>query len=337
MIAGDVIRGIAIVTIAVLALTGVVQLWHLFILAALYGIGQATFNPAFGAIVPDVVPKDLLVEANSLDNFVRNVSERLAGPALGGLVIAWFGGGVRGAGWALLFDAGTFVVSAAMLSLMSARPVDRSEAKDSVLTEIKEGASFALSQPWLWATLAAASVSILFVLGPFEVLVPYLVKNKLGGDSADLGLVFGAGGVGAVIAAIIMSQVGLPKRHITFMYLSWTLAFGLMLPYAYVTEVWQAMVLEFFAFGGFTAGVVVWGTLLHRLVPRRLLGRVVSLDWMVSTALLPLSFAFVGPVADWIGLEATFVFSGALGGAATLGFLFVRGVRDTERNGALEN
>jgi hypothetical protein len=133
-----------------------------------------------------------------------------------------------------------------------------------------------------------------------------------------------------------MSQVGLPKRHITFMYLSWTLAFGLMLPYAFVTEVWQAMILEFIAFGGFTAGIVVWGTLLHRLVPRRLLGRVVSLDWMVSTALLPLSFAFVGPVADWIGLEATFVFSGALGGVATLGFLFVRGVRDTEKNGLID-
>src|SRR3712207_1456668 len=122
MIAGDVIRGIAIVSMGALAVTGVVQLWHLIALAALYGVGQAVFNPAFGAIVPDVVPNNLLVEANSLDNFVRNVSERLAGPALGGFAIALLGGGVRGAGWALLFDAGTFVVSAAMLSRMSARP-----------------------------------------------------------------------------------------------------------------------------------------------------------------------------------------------------------------------
>ncbi|MGH2805759.1 MAG: MFS transporter [Actinomycetota bacterium] len=336
MIAGDVIRGVAIVTMGVLAVTGVVRLWHLIALAAIYGIGQATFNPAFGAIVPDVVPKDLLVEANSLDNFVRNVTERLAGPALGGLVIAYFGGGITGAGTALLFDAGTFVVSAAMLSMMRPRPIDRSEAKESVLAEIREGAAFARSQPWLWATLASASLSILFVLGPFEVLVPYLVKNNLGGDSADLGFVFGAGGVGAVVAAVVMSQIGLPKRHITFMYLMWALGFVLMVPYAFLTEVWHAAVIEFFAFGGFTAGIVVWGTLLHRLVPRRLLGRVVSLDWMVSTALLPVSFALAGPMASWIGLEATFVLSGVFGGAATIAFLFVRGVRDTERNGALE-
>ncbi|MDQ3940648.1 MAG: MFS transporter, partial [Actinomycetota bacterium] len=100
MIAGDVVRGVAIVAMGLLALTGVIELWHLIALAAVYGIGQALFNPAFGAIVPDIVPRELLVEANSLDNFVRNVTERMAGPALGGVVIAAFGGGIRGAGTA---------------------------------------------------------------------------------------------------------------------------------------------------------------------------------------------------------------------------------------------
>ncbi len=334
MIAGDILRGAVIAAAGALAITGSLKFWHLMVIAALYGVGQAIFNPAFGAIVPDVVPKELLVQANSLDQFIRNVAERLAGPALGGLTIAAFGGGVRGAGAAFLVDAGTFAFSAVMLSLMRRRPVPRTE-RAAPLKEIAEGIRFARSHPWLWGTLAGVAVSLLFVIGPFEVLIPYLVKNKLGGGSEDVGYVFAAGGVGAIIAALALSQRGLPRRHITFMFVSWAIAFALMIPYAFLTTVWQAAIVEGLAFALFTAGLVVWGTLMHRLVPTELLGRVTSLDWAVSTALLPVSFALTGPIADWIGLEATFVWSGILGGVATLAFLLVPGIRDTEKNNAL--
>ncbi len=334
MIWADLLRCGVMVVLGVLAITGALEFWHLIALAAVYGIGQALFNPAFGAIVPEVVPQELLVQANSIDQFVRNMTERLAGPALGGLTIALFGGGLRGAGTAFVIDAGTFIVSAIFLSMMTKKRVTRSE-DSSPLKEIAEGVRFARSQPWLWATLAAAALSLLFVIGPFEVLVPYLIKNKLGGGSDAVGLVFAAGGVGAVIAAAIMSQVGLPRRHILFMYVMWIGGFALMIPYAFLTSVWQAAIVEAFAFGMFTAGLIVWATLMHRLVPRDLLGRVTSLDWAVSTALMPVSFALSGPLAEAIGLETTFLWSGILGGIATLGFLFVPGIFDTEKNGAL--
>lgn len=334
MIAADVLRGLVMAGLGTLALSGALEFWHLIVFAALYGVGQALFNPAFGAIVPDVVPKDLLVQANSLDQFVRNLSERLAGPALGGLTIALFGGGVKGAGAAFLVDAGTFVVSAAFLSRMRPRAVSR-ESTTSPWKEVKEGVRFARSRTWLWATLLSSAVTLLFVIGPFEVLIPYLVKNELGGGSEDVGLVMAAGGVGAVVAALIMSQRGLPRRHITFMYTAWGIGMALMLPYAFLTEVWHAAIVEAFAFGLFTCGMVVWGTLMHRLVPTDLLGRVTSLDWMVSTALLPVSFALTGPVAAAIGLDATFLWSGILGALATFGVLLVPGIRDTEKNDAL--
>lgn len=336
MIWADLLRCAVMAVLGTLAITGALEFWHLIVLAACYGVGQALFNPAFGAIVPDVVPKELLVQANSVDQFVRNMTERLAGPALGGLTIALFGGGLRGAGTAFLVDATTFIVSAVLLTMMNRRPVRRS-GENAPLREIAEGIRFARSQPWLWATLTAVAISLLFVIGPFEVLVPYLVKNKLGGGSDDVGLVFAAGGVGAVVAAFVMGQIGLPKRHILFMYAMWIGGFGLMLPYAFLTAVWQAAIVEAFAFGMFTAGLVVWATLMHRLVPKDLLGRVTSLDWAVSTALLPVSFALTGPIAEAIGLETTFLWSGILGGLATLAFLLVPGIRDTEKNGALRD
>ena len=86
--------------IGLLAVSGTLELWHLLVLVAFYGAGEALFWPSFTAIVPDIVPQELLVEANSLDIFVRTATSRLAGPALGGLAIA-----ALGTGGAFLLDA----------------------------------------------------------------------------------------------------------------------------------------------------------------------------------------------------------------------------------------
>ena len=76
-------------------------------------------------------------------------------------------------------------------------------------------------------------------------------------------------------------------------------------------------------------------TLVQRLVPDRLLGRVFSLDWMISTLGVPLSFAITGPTAEEIGHDATLIWAGALGGTITLAFMFVQGARGPERDGSL--
>ena len=110
-----------------------------------------------------------------------------------------------------------------------------------------------------------------------------------------------------------------------------------MWPYAFITAPWQAGVVEFVAWGLWGAGLVIWTTMMHRLVPRGLLGRVTSLDWMISTLLLPISFALTGPVSDAIGVDATFIWSGLLGGLVVFGFLFVPGVRASERDGSIHS
>ncbi|HET7483728.1 MAG TPA: MFS transporter, partial [Actinomycetota bacterium] len=103
LIGSDVVRGVAIGVLGVLSIAGTLVLWHVVVLVAIYGAAEAFFMPAFGAIVPDLVPSDMLVQANSLDQFVRPVALRLVGPALGGLVIAGLG-----VGWAFIFDAASF-------------------------------------------------------------------------------------------------------------------------------------------------------------------------------------------------------------------------------------
>lgn len=324
MVWADALRGIAVALMGLLTVTGVVRLWHLIALAVVYGIGQALFAPAFGAIVPEIVPRNLLTEANSLDSFVRQSAERLFGPALGGFAIQ-----LVGAGWALILDAVTFAFSAFVLLRMTARPVPEGEPQPA-LAGIKEGLSYVRSQPWLFATLLSVLITLLFALGPFQILLPFLVKNELNGSAADLGLILAAGGVGAVIASLAMGQRGLPRRHITFMYVMWAIGVGSLVIYGLATRLWHLIVAEFIAWGMFTVGLIVWATLMHRLVPPRLLGRVTSVDWTVSTAFVPLSFALTGPVSTAIGVRETFIWGGILGAIATMVFLLWPGVRDPE-------
>ena len=108
--------------------------------------------------------------------------------------------------------------------------------------------------------MVAATVSLLAVWGPWETLVPIVVKNDLGGEASSLGLVFGAGGVGAVIAAAVFGQRGtLPRKPLTAMYLAWALGMFGTAGFGFVTSVWQAMAVAF-----------VTGGVDH--VPRRRLG-----------------------------------------------------------------
>jgi hypothetical protein len=330
MIAADVVRALAAATIGVLSVTGHIELWHLIALAAVFGTGEAFFGPAFTSIVPQIVPRDLLLQANSLDQFIRPLAFMLVGPALGGWLVATIGPGE-----AFLLDAGTFLVSATAILLMRPRPLERESVGGSMFRELREGFAFVRARAWLWATLLAAAVFLLAYWGPVEVLVPFRVRNDLGGGADDFGLVLACGGIGSILAALVMGQRGLPRRHITFMYSAWALGSLALVGLGLATAVWQLMAITLVEGALFTSGMVVWGTLVHTHVPAGLLGRVTSLDWFVSTSLVPVSFALTGPTAAWIGVETTLVAGGVLGCAVTFAFLFVRGVRDTERGGGL--
>ena len=91
MIGADLVRASAVGAIGFLSLTGAVELWHLVALVVVFGTGEAFFGPAFTSVVPQIVPRHLLLEANSLDQFIRPLAYMLAGPALGGWIVAAVG------------------------------------------------------------------------------------------------------------------------------------------------------------------------------------------------------------------------------------------------------
>ncbi|HYZ80527.1 MAG TPA: MFS transporter [Solirubrobacteraceae bacterium] len=329
ILATDLVRGAAVGLMGLLALAGVLHLWEVVALVAVYGTGTGFFAPAFDAIVPDLLPTDELAQANSLDQFVRPLAFRLAGPALGGVLVA-----ALGAGSAFALDSLSFLASAVALLAMRSRAATWRAAPASVAADLRGGFDYVRRHVWLWGTFVAAAIAYLCFMGPTEVLLPYVVKNTLHGSAADLGLVLAAGGIGSVACAIAMAQGGLPRREITFIYLVWTLATLAVAGYGVATAVWQLMLVSV-AFNALeTAGTIVWATVKQREVPASLLGRVSSLDWLISIGLLPVSLALTGPLSGAIGVQSTLIAAGIVGGAVTLAALYLPGMRAVERGPA---
>jgi MFS family permease len=324
-----VLRGACVGAIGLLGFLGVLELWQIFVIVGFYGAGMAFQGPASGAIVPDLVPDELLVQANSLSQLIRPIAMTLIGPALGGFLVH-----AAGAPTAFVADAASYAFAVVML--MRLRPREAAlqrEEPGSVLGDIKEGWQFVRSHVWLWGTLVWATIAVFLVYAPFEVLVPYVVKNELHGNAGDLGLVFASGGAGAVVLALVVGQRGLPRRHITAMYVAWAIGSGALALYTVAEVTWQAMLIAALAEAAWAGGSIVWVTMLQRLVPRALLGRVKSLDWLLSIGLAPLSFALCGPAAAWLGVNTVLVGAGVGALALTAGFYLLPGMRDTERDG----
>jgi MFS family permease len=93
MIVADLLRAGAVGGLALLAVLGTIEVWHLIVLSVVFGSGEALFNPSFVALVPELVPEPLLVKANSLDQAMRPLAMQFLGPALGGVLVASVGTG----------------------------------------------------------------------------------------------------------------------------------------------------------------------------------------------------------------------------------------------------
>jgi DHA3 family tetracycline resistance protein-like MFS transporter len=338
MLCADAVRALGLAALAFLSVSGSLHLWELMAVAVVYGAATAFFDPASDALVPQLLPSDALAQANSLDQLIRPLALRLAGPALGGMLI-----GAIGVGWAFGLDAASFVVSAVTLLAMSslrrpaaadpADPADGAEAAEagrSMRREVAAGLRYVRSHAWLWATLVSAAIAYLLFMGPTEVLLPFVVKNRLSDGAGALGLVFAAGGLGSLLCAIFIGQRGLPRRALTFMYICWTLATLAIAGYGLSSQLWGLM-LASVAFNSLeTAGTIAWATTKQRLVPTEMLGRVSSLDWLISIGLLPVSFAITGPVSAALGLRTTLIGAGVLGAIVTFAALLVPGVRQMD-------
>ena len=194
---------------------------------------------------------------------------------------------------------------------------------------MREGWGFVRANTWLWATFLAAGLMNV-ASASRNVLLPFVIKNDLHATARALGFVYSAASAGALISAYIYGQRGMPRRPIVVAYLGWGLSLLMIAGYGLGTNVAELVAFGFVGGLGISFGQAIWGTMMHRLVPRALLGRVTSIDWMTSLSLMPVAAAGAGLVAGAVGARATLVGAGLFSGVGTALFLLIPGLRRTE-------
>src|SRR6478735_2191297 len=295
--------------VAVFSVLDLTQLWQLAAVGFVIGAAMAFYYPAYSAWLPALVPEEDLLAVNGFEGMIRPTIGQALGPAVAGVVV-----GVASPGAALTVAALSSLAGLVALSTVPLTPVrrDADRAPTSVLHDLREGFVYMVRTPWLLATLLFASLMVFLIMGPLEVLLPFLVKDKLGGGPGDHALVLAAFGIGGALGSLVVASRPMPRRYLTWMNLMWGVG---CLPFAVMgvaTEIWQVVVSAFVLGALFSAPMVIWGTLLQRRVPPHLLGRVASLDFFVSISLMPISMAVAGPVSEAIGLRTTFLIAGTL-------------------------
>ncbi len=291
------------------------------------GTAAAFSYPAFDALIPQLVPTHELNQANAIEQAVRPATFQLAGPALGGLAVA-----TVGSAGALGIDALTFAFSAFCVLRMTRLGLTVPSVDGGGLRQdVVQGLRFVRRHIWLWGTFLSATFTYLLFIGPTQVLLPYIVRNSLHQGAATYGIVLASAGLGALIGAFLMSRAREPGRPVTWIYSWWTVATLGVAGYGLATEAWGLILAALVINGAEAVGAITWVSLKQRQVPNSMLGRVSSIDWLVSTALLPLSYALTPIMTRLLGVRMTLVLAGVVGAAVTLGFLFLPGMRDVEK------
>ena len=199
MLASDLARAAVQTVAAALLIAGEAEIWHLAVLAALYGAAEAFFRPAAGGLIPRLVPDEHLMQANSLIAMSQSAGIVL-GPALAGVLIALFG-----AGSAIAIDAVSFLASAACLWLMSPRPaepLDDEAAGATFLAQLGEGWREVTSRVWLRSFMGVLAAYHLIALPCVLALGPIVADRELGGASS-WAVIVTMFGVGSIIGATI--------------------------------------------------------------------------------------------------------------------------------------
>jgi MFS family permease len=299
--------------VAILSLTDHTELWHLAAVSFVTGMGMAFYYPAYSAWLPALVPESDLLAVNGFEGMVRPTVGQAIGPAVAGVVV-----GAVSPGAAISVAATSSLLGLVALATVPLTPVRRdfeSEGEPkhpiaSVLHDVREGFGYMVRTPWLLATLLFASLMLLVMMGPLEVLIPFVIKDRLGGGPGDHAWVLAAFGIGGAVGSLAMASLRMPRRYLTWMNLMWGVGCLPFLVIGFATAVWQIVLSAFVLGAMFSAPMVIWGTLLQRRVPAHMLGRVASLDFFVSVSLMPVSMALAGPVSEAIGLRTTFAIAG---------------------------
>ena len=291
--------------LAVLTLTGLIQVWHIFVLSALLGVVNAFDIPGRQSFLVDMVGKEDLMNAIALNSSMFN-GARIVGPAIAGILVAKIG-----EGWCFFANAVSYIAVIAGLLMMKVQPRAYRRPKGSSLEHIIEG--------FRWVKSTAPIRVLLLLLGlvslvgmPYTVLMPIFADRILHSGARGLGILMGATGVGALLGALTLaSRTGVRGlgRWVAFS----CGGFGAsLILFAFSRNFWLSVGLLLPVGFSMMLQMSSSNTLIQAMVPDELRGRVMSLYSMMFMGMAPFGALMGGFVSDRLGAPIAV----AIGGVA---------------------
>lgn len=271
-----------------------ISLWVLLAVVLIMGASDAFGRPAVAAIIPSILPDQLLPSGNVVRGIAMKGGE-IAGPGIAGLIIVTFGTHVT-----YLTTCFFFLVGALLLLRVHENPREISSTpKSSFLTEVREGLRVVWYYKWITAMIIMATFQLMMVVGVEMVLLPVITKRDFGTAAvyATAAALFSLGGV---ISAIISIKSN-TKRPGTVSVVVWGLFIFAPLVLAFPSS--RELIFLAYFLAGFSVGPweAFWNTQVQREVPTEYQARVFSIDFMGTVGLLPLGMALAGPMANLVG------------------------------------
>jgi predicted MFS family arabinose efflux permease len=326
MVAADIVRFASQAILAILLILGVAEFWQIVVVQVIQGMGAAFFNPAMDGMVPEVVSKRRLQDANALltTSFAAGT---MLGPAIAGWMIASWG-----VGWAFALDAATFAASAALLASIRLSPAPAREPGGPLIGDLLDGWKGFRRRTWLWVVVAEFALLNALVFGPFQMLGASVAVASFGGLGAWTAILTanGAGRLGGGLVAVFWR----PQRPLftaTLLIASWAVPLTLLA----ITAPLPAIVLTA-AIAGAALSVfgAIWRTTMQSRVPEGERSRMSSYDWLGSLALLPFGYLIASGAESLVGAEATLIAAACVVLVATaivVPLSAIRGIRASER------
>jgi predicted MFS family arabinose efflux permease len=300
--------------LGVLVATGALQFWHVLVVAALLGVTMAYELPAYQSFYPQLVDREDLPQAVSLNQATFHAA-RIVGPAFaGGLVAIW------GIAAAFFANAATFLAPIVSLLLIRPRPPVGGRPPSSTLGLLREGLSYVKERPALQSLLTLTATTTLFVFPNVAFLAPYYVRYVLREGAAALGVMMSAAGIGAFLGAALLLSVSheqrLPRMGVGIAVvalglsvLAWARHLWLVVPTLGVMSLATAHVL----------GLV--SIMVQETIPDAIRGRVMSLYSLMFTGIMPFGALILPAVADWLGMRVELQLAAVLYGLAAFATL----------------
>lgn len=313
LFAADLVNGLVVALVTLLAFADALEVWHVYVAGAVFGLAEAFFFPAYGASIPQIVPPESLPSANSLTSLSWQIMG-VVGPGLGAGLVA-----LGGTPTAFGLDSLSFFVSSLflipLLGIVLPRPPGA--ATKTPIADLREGLGAVVSRTWLWLSIVFFGMINVVDAGPRNVALPFLIHDHLGLEVEALGGVTIALSIGSVAAAVALGGRTRLRRRGLLLYGAEILMGAMLIVFGLAGNL-AGLVVAAFVYGiGISTANLVWTNTLQERVPGEQLGRVTSVDALGSFVLLPVGFAVAGVLTDAFGPARVFLAGGAI--AASLG------------------